>query len=301
MTMPFTIRQVQYFVSTAESGRISLAAEQHNISQSAVTIAIRQLEGILGVPLFERQPAGMVLTEAGQYFLAHAYEILTAVNTALDIRHWNSGVGGTLNIAATYTVMAYFLPARLQQFANRYPDIRISLSELPRTEIEAGLAAGSLDLAVLLSSNVRNPRLHVRQLLDSRRQLWLSPAHRLYGQETLTFADIAEEPYIMLTVDEAEDTATGYWRDAGYHPKTILRTSSIEAVRSMVANGSGVAILSDMVYQPWSLERKRIARVPMQPAVPNMGVGLAWAKGRQRRAAEKAFCDFVVQSCLGTT
>jgi DNA-binding transcriptional LysR family regulator len=64
---------------------------------------------------------------------------------------------------------------------------------------------------------------------------------------------VAEEPYIMLTVDEAAQTAMKYWSQSLYRPRVTLRTSSVEAVRSMVAGGEGVAILSDMVYRPWSL------------------------------------------------
>ena len=61
----------------------------------------------------------------------------------------------------------------------------------------------------------------------------------------------------MLTVDEADETSSRYWRPTGFARKPIFTTSSVEAVRSMVAAGMGVTILSDMVYRPWSLEGQR--------------------------------------------
>ena len=67
----------------------------------------------------------------------------------------------------------------------------------------------------------------------------------------LTLEDIAKEPYIMLTVDEAGKTRQTLLKPTGLRPRTIIRTSSVEAVRGMVAAGMGVTILSDMVYRPW--------------------------------------------------
>ena len=97
----------------------------------------------------------------------------------------------------------------------------------------------------------------------------------------MTFHDAAREPYIMLTVDEAADTTLRYWKQAGAEPNVILSTSSIEAVRSLVAGGLGITILSDMVYRPWSLESERIELRDIDGVVPHMEVGLAWKKQRQ--------------------
>ena len=85
----------------------------------------------------------------------------------------------------------------------------------------------------------------------------------------------------MLTVDEAAHTAMRYWQLSDYQPRITLRTSSVEAVRSMVANGQGVTILSDMVYRPWSLEGKRIGTAKTDREIPSMDVGLAWRKGTE--------------------
>lgn len=293
--MPITLRQIQYFVGTAETGQISQAANQLNISQSAITIAIRQLEAALGASLFIRQPNGMVLTETGQHFLTHAYEILRSVDVALEIRHWDSGLSGTLNLAATYTIMSYFLPAKLHNFAKLYPNIHIKLNELSRSEIECGLLDGSIDLAVLISSNVKHEDIAVRHLFDSKRQLWLSPEHALSAREVVDLRDLANEDYVMLTVDEAANVAEQYWQHNDLSPKVLLRTASIEAVRSMVGYNHGITILSDMVYRTWSLERKRIVRIPILPAPPGMGIGLAWQKNRRLNAREKVFCDYLIQ------
>ena len=84
----------------------------------------------------------------------------------------------------------------------------------------------------------------------------------------------------MLTVDEAAHSSMKYWNANNCSPDIKLRTSSVEAVRSLVANGQGVTILSDMVYRPWSLEGRRIETVPTNVEIPTMDVGLAVRRDR---------------------
>lgn len=76
-------------------------------------------------------------------------------------------------------------------------------------------------------------------------------------------------------------------------PQPIFTTSSVEAVRSMVAGGMGVTILSDMVYRPWSLEGQRLEARPVADEVPSMDVGLAWARGRALSPAAEVFRRFM--------
>lgn len=110
---------------------------------------------------------------------------------------------------------------------------------------------------------------------------------------SISFADVATEDYVMLTVDEAEKTASRYWQDSGLSPYVVLSTSSVEAVRSLVATGVGVTILSDMVYRPWSLEGQRIeARRIIEP-IPTMDVGLAWARARPINPGAAAFQSYM--------
>ncbi|MEB8386571.1 LysR family transcriptional regulator [Rhodobacteraceae bacterium KMM 6894] len=271
-------RQLKYFVATAETGQVSRAASALSISQSSVTTAIRELETSLGVELFVRTHHGMDLTHAGRDLLTSAYAILSKVEEAQSLRHRNSETSGTIRIAASYTVIGYFLPSHLDRLRQLHPNLDIRLFEQNRDSIEEGLLANRFDIAILLTSNIANPALDSETLMRSSRRLWVSNTHRLAHRRTASFEDIAEEDYIMLTVDEAANSAMKYWSYQRAQPRVTLRTSSVEAVRSLVANGHGVAILSDMVYRPWSLEGKRIATVLTETPVPTMDVGLAWRK-----------------------
>ncbi|MWD26009.1 LysR family transcriptional regulator [Aquicoccus sp. SCR17] len=292
------LRELKYFLATAETGQVSRAANELNISQSSVTAAVKRLEADLGAPLFQRTASGMELTDAGRELLASARDILDRLEAARHITHRQSAVTGTISVAATYTVMGYFLPYHLDRLHQLFPALQIRLFELPRESIEEGLLANRFDMGVLLTSNITNTDLESETLFRSRRRLWVPNNHRFHQAGHASFAEIAEEDYIMLTVDEAAHTAMKYWSALGHTPKVKLRTSSTEAVRSMVANGQGVTILSDMVYRPWSLEGKRIGTMPTETEVPTMNVGLAWRRGQDLSGPVAVFHDYFRRAFL---
>lgn len=299
--MAISIKQVRYFIAAADAGQVSQAAIDLNVSQSAVTAAIKQLEVDLGVLLFKRLPTGVSLTAEGGRFLLHARNIMAAVNAAARAPlSEDSALTGTVRIGVSYTVAGYFLPRHYTRFWRSYPRIRAELYELPRDDIEAGLKDGSLDLAVMLVSNLQD-RKHLAHetLLRSRRRLWLPVEHPLLAAETVTLADVAREPYVMLTVDEANETAARYWKPTGLRPEIVFKTSSVEAVRSLVADGIGVTILSDMVYRPWSLEGQRIEQRSVMAEIPTMDVGIAWNPTRAAAPATRTFHDFLSLSFGG--
>lgn len=291
-------RHLKFFVATAESGQVSRAANELSISQSAVTSAIKELEAELGAPLFTRSAQGMEMTEAGRDFLASSREILEKLDAAKRVAQKQSPVKGTISIAATYTVIGYFLPYHLNRLKQLYPNLEIRLSELNRESIEEGLLSNRFDLAVVLTSNLNNPEIETQTLLRSPRRLWAANNHKFIRRGTATFEDIAREDYIMLTVDEAAHTTMRYWSLNTYQPNVTLRTASVEAVRSMVANGQGITILSDMVYRPWSLEGKRIGTASTDQEIPSMDVGLAWRKGGDLPQSAIKIADYFRESFL---
>ncbi|MEW9807686.1 LysR family transcriptional regulator [Mesorhizobium marinum] len=290
--MAISFKQIRYFVSTAESGQVSQAAVALSISQSAITTAIKDLEVELGATLFTRSPQGMELTAAGRALLFHAYEVLAKVDEMTAINLPGSNLEGVLRVAASYTVIGYYLPHHLGRLQRSFPNLEIQLFELTREAIEEGLLENRYDLAVILTANTNNPYLSKETHLSSKRRLWVPARHRLLSLPSVGLKEIAEEPYIMLTVDEAAHTSLKYWSNTPYRPSVRLRTSSVEATRSLVANGQGVAILSDMVHRPWSLEGRRIETIDIADPVPAMDLGVAWNPTVAFTPAMNAFRDY---------
>lgn len=289
-----SLRQIRYFMTVCQVRKISVAAAELNVSASAVSAAIKDLQELVGVKLIERHRHGVYPTPEGQRFLSHCSTIMGSVAVALEDFPANRGpVSGPLRLGVTVTIAGYFLSSPLSRFSRAYRGIRVEIHEFTRPELESRLAKGELDIALMLVSNLeRFETIAAETLIRSRRRLWTPAGHRLTRQPSVTLAEIAREPYIQLTVDDARRTTATYWTQHGLAPQIWFATDSVEAIRSMVAKGRGVTILSDMLYRPWSLEAERIESVDIRDEVPSMDIGLAWNAGRPLGEPALAFREY---------
>jgi DNA-binding transcriptional LysR family regulator len=279
--MAFTLRQLQYFVAVAEQGSVTRAAQNLSISQSSVTEALKELESDLGVELFDRHPRGLSITHNGHQFLRHATKILSTVSDArTSFSGKQSSVGGRLNIGVTSLVAGYVLSDLLARYRRACPDVEVSAIEDNGGYLEHLLVGGELDVAVMVISNLRDRMALQAEILEtSPYRLWLPMGHPLVSADIISVADITREPLIMLTIDEIEENTGKLLSALGARPHVAFRTRSVEAVRSLVATGAGIALLPDLVYRPWSLEGDRIESRDVSGSLPVVQVGIVWRKG----------------------
>lgn len=291
--MAFTLRQLQLFVAAAEQESVSGAARMISISQSAVTEAIRALEDDLGVTLFERQARGLQITHRGSAFLRHARQIMSDVATARGaFQDASEEVTGRLSLGVTSLVAGYVLSDILSRFRRAWPQVELSAIEDSGDYLQHLLIGGELDVAVLLTSSIRDrTAMHVESLLVSPYRLWLPLGHPLAEAEAIELDQLAGEPLILLTVDEIEESTRRLMAALSLKPDIAFRTRSVEAVRSLVATGAGVAILPSLVYRPWSLEGDRIESRDISGALPFVQVGVVWRKGSSLAQSGRDFID----------
>ncbi|MGA1804473.1 LysR substrate-binding domain-containing protein [Rhizobium sp. HT1-10] len=289
--MAFTLRQLQYFVAVAEQGSVTRAAQNLSISQSSVTEALKELESDLGVNLFDRHPRGLSITHNGHQFLRHATKILSTVSDArTSFSGQKSASAGTLNIGVTSLVAGYVLSDLLARYRRACPGVEVSAIEDNGGYLEHLLVGGELDVAVMVISNLRDRMALQAEILEtSPYRLWLPMGHPLVSADIISVADISREPLIMLTIDEIEENTGKLLSALGARPHVAFRTRSVEAVRSLVATGAGVALLPDLVYRPWSLEGDRIESRDVSGALPVVQVGMVWRKGSTLPQAARDF------------
>jgi DNA-binding transcriptional LysR family regulator len=287
----FTIRQLNYFVAVAEHGAISAAAHSLSISQSAVTEAIKELEADLGVKLFDRHSRGLRITHRGHQFLRHATSILAEVSGARRaFADEGETARGELHLGLTSLVAGYVISDLLSKYRRANPNVEITAIEESGEYLEHLLIGGELDVAVMMTSRVVGRHaLYAETLEVSPYRLWMPMGHRLTSQESISLADLRDEPLIMLNIDEMEQETVKVLSVLGTRPKVAFRTRSVEAVRSLVATGAGVALLPDLVYRPWSLEGDRIEARDVSGSLPVVQVGLVWRKGSKPSAAAREF------------
>jgi DNA-binding transcriptional LysR family regulator len=286
-----TLRQIAYFIAVAEAGSVSGGAASVGVSQSAVTEAVRTLEQQAGTALFERTAKGVILTYPGHQFLRHARTILAAVSDAQKaIRGLPETVTGSLTLGVTPLVSGYLLADILARFRRVFPNIAVRVVEEDRAYIEHLIVNGEIAVALMLISNLVNrDALETETLLRSAWRLWLPADHPLLAREAVELAEALRQPLIALAIDDITEAGKVLWRQAGLMPPPVLRTQSVEAVRSLVATGAGLAMLPDMAYRPWSLEGDRIEARRIADPLRTLEVGLAWRRGSPLGAAAETF------------
>lgn len=296
--MHITLRQVRYFIAVAEAGSITGAAVAISISQSAITEALKALQAQVGVTLLERRARGVALTQQGHQFLRHARTIVSAVTDAqLAIHTEPETFAGHLNLGTTHLVAGYLLAEPLARFSRIYPDVSYNVVEDGRRYIEHQLINGELDIGAVILSNIEDPSpFETRVLIRSRHRLWLPSSHPLGGRDDIRFEDIAEERLIFLVADEYRSMTSAVWQHAGAVPVPHITTASVEAVRGLVATGTGVAVLPDIFYRPWSLEGDRIDARHMVDPTPTFDIGLIWRRGSTLAAPARLFRDLILEA-----
>jgi DNA-binding transcriptional LysR family regulator len=289
----FTLKQFRYFLAVSETGSVAAAARMINIAQSAMTRSVMELEDTLGTPLFERSSKGMVLTQAGHRFQASARKVISAVAQAGMIdRGQPEALTGSLTIGVTSLVAGYYLAELFARFQRSHPSVRVNVVEDSPQFLEHLLINGEVDLAIMVSNALGDPQaLVVEVLTSSPNRVWMASSHPLAAQDDITLADCAAVPQVLLEADRVEGVLRSVWARYGLHPDVLLRTSSLEAVRSLVGVGAGITILPDFLYRPWTLDADHIEVRSLRDAVPSIDVGLVWRRGTRTRDAVAEFIE----------
>ncbi|MCK0196495.1 LysR family transcriptional regulator [Ancylobacter sp. 6x-1] len=290
--MAFSLRQLHYFVAVAENGSVSSAAQTLSISQSTVTEALRELEADLGFRLLDRHARGADLTLKGHHFLRHARKILADV---ADARRALAGaesaaLTGRLALGVTPLVAGYVYSDLIARYRRAFPGVAVEAVEDAADYLEHLLVGGELDVAVMvLPPGRRASALQVETMEVSPYRVWLPLGHPAAEGERVSMRELAGEPHVLLTIDEIAEASEIVWRRLGLRPPVAFRTRSVEAVRSLVATGAGVALLPDLTYRPWSLEGDKIEARTLIEEVPAIEVATVWRRGSPLSPAATGF------------
>lgn len=289
-----TLRQFRYFVAVAESGSVAAASRMLSIAQSALTKSLLELEAELGSSLFARSSRGMTLTPQGHRFLASARKVLGSVADAMRLHGGEaaSGPEGVLAIGVTSLVAGYYLSELFSRYRRACPAVEVFVTEDTPQFLEHLLINGELDVAIMVSNALSEPQAMVAETLTrSPNRVWLPANHELTARDEITLAECAECDQIVLEADRIDELMKGVWARHQLKPRVILRTSSLEAVRSLVGAGAGIAVLPDILYRPWTLDAEHVEVRRLRDEIPSVDVGLVWRRGSGLKPAASEFIE----------
>ena len=291
MQRHITLKQFRYFLAVSETASVAAAARMINIAQSAVTKSIQELEDSLGVKLFERTAKGMVLTQDGHRFQVSARKVIAAVAEAGQLERGKpETLSGNLTVGVTSLVAGYYLAELFARFQRSHPSVTISVVEDAPQYLEHLLINGEVDLAIMVSNALGEPQaLEVEALTRSPNRVWMASGHALAEKTELTLHECAAYPQVVLEADRVENVMNALWSRHGLRPPVLMRSSSLEAVRSLVGIGAGIALLPDFLYRPWTLDAEHVEARSLRDASPIIDVGLVWRRGSRSRPVVTEF------------
>ena len=239
-----TVRQLQVFVEAAERLSLARAAERLNLTPSAVSFQIKQVELQTGFALFERVGRRVALTEAGSLLADYARAVLRSLQDADQAMTALKGLSGgrvRLGLAST---SKYIVPHMVARFRAAYPDTTVHLQEGNRARVLHLLTRGGIDLAVMGQPPADADVLAVRFAAHPS-IIIATGGHPLAASASVPLAALADEPFVMREDGSGTKAMTeAHFRDAGFEPRVAMVSSSNEMIKQAVMAGMGLALLS---------------------------------------------------------
>lgn len=228
------LRQLRYFVAVAERGGFVAAAGTLNVAQSALSRHIRQLEHELGGPLLERGARGVAVTELGKVLLERGRWLLGVVDDIkVEVRTENREPSGTVRLGAPSSLADIFYPPLARLFNDRFPRVRLELSEGLTEAMTDRLLRAEVDLAIVTRPE-ENDHLLYETLVVEQVFLIGPPGDPLLKRGKLTQGEFKRLPRAIVPLSRTP------------FPDTVpfsLRVESSAAMKGIAALGLGYALL----------------------------------------------------------
>jgi DNA-binding transcriptional LysR family regulator len=243
------LRHLRYFVAVAEAGHMTRAAALLGIQQPPLSLQIKGLEKHLGMPLFQRHPKGVHLTDGGRAFLPEARRLLADM-AALEARMQRIARGeqGRLAVAFTSSAAAHaFTPQALRACRARYPDITLELSEANAAEITDGVAQARLHCGLLRVPVSRPDGVALEHLLDEPAVLALPLDHRLATRRSaVAITELRDEGLVLVRRPGAPGlyaNLLALCEAAGFQPRIVAEVERMTTNLNLVAAGAGISVV----------------------------------------------------------
>ena len=289
-----TLTQLKIFITVAQVGSVTKAAEILGMTQSAASAAIASLENIYQVKLFERVGRSIELSETGQLFLPEAQNTLSsAMVAARSLRALSGETHGRLHIAASQTIANYWLPQRMAIFHTRNPEVTLNVSMINTAAVEQAILKGTANIG-FVEGKITSNKLelievdHDQPVMVASAKKWLS-----FGMSN-SVINLQNIPWIVRekgsgTRKMLEDfiIQNGLTWDSS---NIILELPSNESVREAVVAGAGATLISKHVVS-LSIQTGLLksSALNFSPRIYHMVVH----KERPKTDTEKALIQFI--------
>lgn len=288
------LRHLRYFAAVAQYLNYSEASRRLHVAQPAISQTILDLEDELGVKLLLRTKRTVQLTAAGNAFLRETEEILRRAAEAQRLTQRAArGEVGSLGIGFFGTAAAPILPALVQAYRRKFPDVELRLYELNPDQQLAAIDDGRIDLGFSRPLPPdRRTEFEEEVVYTDRLAIALPAAHALARQKVVRLKSVAGEPFVQFHRKGAPglfDEVIAVCRRAGFSPRIVNEPNFMATVMTLVESGLGVSLIPRCVR---SLNRPLAVVRPIEPQSARIPLCIAWRKSAQSPVLS-AFLDIL--------
>ena len=291
--MHITLRQLIAFNAVSRHLSFTRAAEELNLSQPAVSMQVKQLEGQIGQPLFEQMGKKIFLTEAGREVYHYSREIIGEIDNLESALASLQGIeNGTLRISVA-TTAHYFAPKLLSIFYQRFPGVDVRLDVTNRETLLNQLSENVVDM-VIMGQPPKGMDVESGAFMENPLVVIAPPDHPFAKERSIPVSKLSDETFIVR--EKGSGTRSAMERFFKHHKmeiKTGMEVSSDEAIKQSVQAGLGLSIMSrDATQMEIQLDRLCIPDVLHFPIIRHWFV--VHRKGKRLSPVAEAFRDFLL-------
>lgn len=279
------MHQIRYVLAAARTLNFTKAAGECNVSQPALTKAVKGLEAELGGALFHRDGKRMRLSDFGRSLLPHLNNILEEAQVARSLAdNFRLLIRAPIRIGILSTVGHVRFARFLAHFQKEHEGVEVAVSESDIADLKEKLDAGDLDVAVLNPMQGLGDSFHVRELYVERYLVILPPDHRFARQNVVELSELSGEPYVDRLACEMREMVTAVCQEKNVKLYARFRSEREDWVQAMVLARIGFAFMPEYsVSLPGLIQRALVG-----PEV-SRSISLVTVPGRPFSPAVAAF------------
>ncbi|MBT8136304.1 MAG: hydrogen peroxide-inducible genes activator [Gammaproteobacteria bacterium] len=289
-----TVKQLRYFIALAEHQHFARAAAASFVSQSAFSVAIKELENLLGVDLVDRTNKRVTITATGREIAARARACLQEIETLVDFAGGaREPLAGRLRLGVIPTIAPFLLPALLPALRASYPDLDLYLREDLTQRVYERMMDGELDLILIaLPYDLRG--IETMSLFQDPFLLAYRQGTKLVDPENYSFNRLPDESVLLLEDGHClRDHALTACRLRNNEKISRFAATSLNTLIQMVDSDLGITYLPQMAMGTALLRGTRVKTLPLPAKSVYRDIGLAWRSGSRRQTEFELLGNFI--------
>jgi len=254
-----TLRQMEIFLNVVKEGHLTNVAKEMGLSQSAISMAIKELEKILGNPLFDRINKKLILNEMGRSFQKEISPIIKKIND-IEYEFKNTVNKGMIRVGASTTVVDYMMPPIICSYMNNYPDVKVSLKEGNTKNIVELIKEGKLDVGFI--EGMVNDSDIIKEVIGVDELVVVTTDPTL--QKECFIDSIQQRKWVLREEGSGtREVFLEYVKDKVDHINIFLELGHTESIKSLLMNHQCLTCISKIAVRS-EIEKGTLLQIPLK-------------------------------------